>query len=415
VFSWSYLRLDPAAARLFRLFGLHPGPDAGTHAAASLAGLAPGRTRALLTELAHAHLIAEHTPGRYTLHDLLRAYAAELADEEESPAERAAAADRVLGHYAHSAYHADGFIDPRLEVPPTLTPLPPGAEPERIVDARQALAWFEAEHRVLLQAVHAGAEFDARVWELAWSMQRFLAMRGHWHDESEVLTAALAAARRLGDQRKQAFAHLHRGVTHGRFGRHAEAEDDLRLALTLYRASDDTVGQAYVHRQFAWLLDRRGSVTEALSHAERALELFGAAEHEAGQATALNAVGWFHTLLGEHTAAIEYCQRALDLQTLLGDQMGAAQSWHSIGYTHDQLGEHSRAIACYEKALELVHHNGNRVIEARILIDLANTRRTLGDVKSARTGWQQAHDILAHLAHPEADEVRARLAAAHSG
>ncbi|RSM48750.1 tetratricopeptide repeat protein [Amycolatopsis balhimycina DSM 5908] len=415
VFSWSYLRLDPAAARLFRLFGLHPGPDVGTRAAASTAGLPTGRTRALLTELAHAHLIAEHAPGRYTLHDLLRAYAAELAGEEESPAERAAAVHRMLGHYAHSAYHADGFIDPRLEVPPTLTPLPEGAEPERIVDARQALAWFEAEHRVLLQAVHADAEFDARVWELAWSMQRFLTRRGHWHDESDVLTAALAAAHRLGDQRKQAFAHLHRGVTHGRFGRHAEAEDDLRLALTLYSASDDAVGQAYAHRQFAWLLDRRGAVADALSHSERALELFRAAEHQAGQATALNAVGWFHTLLGEHTSAIEYCQRALDLQTLLGDQDGAAQSWHSIGYAHNQLGEHSRAIACYEKALALMHHNGNRVIEARVLIDLANIRRNLGDVESARTGWQQAHDILAHLAHPEADEVRARLASVHSG
>ena len=415
VFSWSYLRLDPAAARLFRLFGLHPGPDVGTRAAASLAGLPAGRTRTLLTELAHAHLIAEHAPGRYTLHDLLRAYAAELVDEEETPAERAAAVDRMLGHYGHTAYHADGFIDPRLEVPPTLTPLPPGAEAERIVDARQALAWFEAEHRVLLQAVHADPSFDARVWELAWSMQRFLAMRGHWHDESGVLTAALAAARRLGDERKQAFAHLHLGGTHVRFGKHAEARDDYQAALSLYRASEDVVGQAYAHRQFAWLLDRQGAIADALTHAEQALELFRAAEHEAGQATALNAVGWFHTLLGEHESAIEYCRQALDLQTSLGDHLGATQSWHSIGHAHQQLGDHSRAIACYEKALELVHRNGNPVIEARMLIDLANLRRDLGDVESARAGWQQAHDILAHLAHPEADEVRTRLAKVHSG
>ncbi|GAB3151080.1 BTAD domain-containing putative transcriptional regulator [Amycolatopsis stemonae] len=415
VFSWSYLRLDPAAARLFRLFGLHPGPDVGTRAAASLAGLPAGRTRALLTELARAHLIAEHSPGRYTLHDLLRAYAAELAGEAESPAERTAAVHRMLGHYAHSAYHADGFIDPRLEVPPTLAPLPAGAEPERIVDARQALAWFEAEHRVLLRAVHTGAEYDARVWELAWSMQRFLAMRGQWHDESEVLTAALAAAHRLRDQRKQAFAHLHLGGTHVRFGRHTEAAADYEAALALSRASADVVGQAYAHRQFAWLLDRQGAVADALAHAEQALDLFRAAGHQAGQATALNAVGWFHTLLGEHDLAIEYCRQALDLQTALGDHLGATQSWHSIGHAHQQLGNHARAIVCYEKALDLVHRNGNPVIEARMLIDLANLRRDLGDVESARAGWQQASDLLAHLAHPEADEVRTRLAKVHSG
>jgi DNA-binding SARP family transcriptional activator/tetratricopeptide (TPR) repeat protein len=415
VFSWSYLRLDPAAARMFRLFGLHSGPDIGTRAAASLAGVPAGKARPILSELAHAHLIAEHAPGRYTVHDLLRAYASELVHELESPADREEAAHRVLGHYGHTAYHADGFLDPRLEVPPELTPLPAGAESERITDHRQAVAWFEAEHRVLLLAVHAGAAFDTRVWDLARSMRRFLSMQAHWHDESDVLTVAAAAAHRLGDERKQAFAHLHLAGTLARFGRYPEAHDHLRTASTLSRAAGDVVGQAYAHRQFAWLLDREGAVADALAHAEQALDLFRAAEHRAGQATALNAVGWFHTLLGEHTVGIDYCQQALDLQTLLADHMGAAQSWHSIGYAHKQLGDDSRALTCYQAALDLVHRNGNRMTEARLLIEIANIRRELGDVESARSGWQRAHDILAHLAHPDADEVRTRLSEVPSG
>jgi tetratricopeptide (TPR) repeat protein len=40
VFSWSSRALSPAAARLFRLLGLHPGPDFTAPAAAALAGLA---------------------------------------------------------------------------------------------------------------------------------------------------------------------------------------------------------------------------------------------------------------------------------------------------------------------------------------------------------------------------------------
>jgi hypothetical protein len=45
VFSWSYTTLSRPAARLFRLLGLHPGPDLATPAAASLAGLAPTEMR----------------------------------------------------------------------------------------------------------------------------------------------------------------------------------------------------------------------------------------------------------------------------------------------------------------------------------------------------------------------------------
>ena len=79
VFSWSYAALSPAAGQLFRLLGLHPGPDITAAAAASLAGLTPGQVRPTLTELVRAHLVTEHTPGRYTPHDLLRSYALEQA------------------------------------------------------------------------------------------------------------------------------------------------------------------------------------------------------------------------------------------------------------------------------------------------------------------------------------------------
>jgi hypothetical protein len=78
VFSLSYRALGEPAARLFRLLGLHPGPDFAAPAAASLVGADVAAVGPLLRELADAHLISEHKPGRYESHDLLRAYAAEL-------------------------------------------------------------------------------------------------------------------------------------------------------------------------------------------------------------------------------------------------------------------------------------------------------------------------------------------------
>ncbi len=110
VFSWSYQALSEPAARMFRLLGLHAGPDIGAPAAASLAGVPVAGARAALTELTRAHLLTDRGGGRFTFHDLLRAYAAELADTHDSAVDRRAAIRRVLDHYLHTAYHADGLL-----------------------------------------------------------------------------------------------------------------------------------------------------------------------------------------------------------------------------------------------------------------------------------------------------------------
>jgi DNA-binding SARP family transcriptional activator/Tfp pilus assembly protein PilF len=415
VFSWSYLRLNPVAARLFRLLGLHPGPDIGTPAAASLAGLPASKVRPVLAELAAAHLIAEPTLGRYTLHDLLRAYAAELVHEHDSPSERESAVRRMLSHYAHTAYHADGFFNPRREVPRPLTPLPPGAESERIADHAHALAWFKAEHHVLILAIHQDVEFDTEICELARWTSRFLAIQGHWHDEIILLTAALDAARRLNDRSQQAFAHCYLGCAYIWFGRYDEASADLHASLDLYVTEADRVGQAYVHHNIAWLHDRQGKIADALAHAEQALGLFRAAEHQAGQAMVLNAVGWFHALLGDYQVAVELCQEALDLQTLLGLMPAAAESWHSLGYIHSQSGDNTRAVACYEAARDLYQRFGYLINEAQVLVALADAHHGAGDLESARAVWRRAYTILEQFGHPDAAKVLAKLADTRGG
>ncbi|WP_326794476.1 AfsR/SARP family transcriptional regulator [Streptomyces sp. NBC_01808] len=103
VFTWSYGHLSPAAARLFRLLGLHPGPELSTGAAACLAGLAPRRARPLLSELTRAGLLTEPAPDWFSVHDLLRDYAAELARTHDTAADRQDAVQRALDHYVHSA------------------------------------------------------------------------------------------------------------------------------------------------------------------------------------------------------------------------------------------------------------------------------------------------------------------------
>jgi hypothetical protein len=139
VFSCSYHSLGTPAARLFRLLGLHPGPDVTAGAAASLAGHPVAQVRPLLAELARAHLVVEHAPSRYAFHDLLRAYAGELAHTQDTGTDRRAATHRMLDHYLHTAHGADLLLYGHSE---TITPDPaqPGVSAERLSDHDQAMA-----------------------------------------------------------------------------------------------------------------------------------------------------------------------------------------------------------------------------------------------------------------------------------
>jgi DNA-binding SARP family transcriptional activator/tetratricopeptide (TPR) repeat protein len=407
VFSWSYRQLSQAAARVFRLLGLHPGPDIGTPAAASLAGQPVTEVRLLLAELARAHLV-ERAADRYALHDLLRAYALELAMTLDADAQLSAALRRALGHYVHSAYPADRLLNPQRDDPVTPPPIPVGVTPEHAVDQRQALAWFVAEHRVLL-AMIGQANDDSLSWQLAWTLTRFFAYHGHTHDSIDVLTAAMRAARRLADPLKEAFAHRFLGCAYVRLGRFGDAEVRLRDALTLYRAAGDAAGEAHTHRHQAWLLERQGRYREALPHARQALDLFRAAGHRAGQARALNAIGWFHAMLGDYAQAVTYCQQALELQRELGDRFGQAETWDSLGYANHRLGRHAEAITCYQTAVALYQRFDDRYNAADSSASLGDAHHAAGDIAAARTAWRHAADILDLLRHPDADKVRAKL------
>jgi DNA-binding SARP family transcriptional activator/tetratricopeptide (TPR) repeat protein len=410
VFSWSYLRLSPPAARLFRLFGLHAGPDVSARAAASLAGLAPGAVRPLLSELAQARLVAEHAPARYTCHDLLRAYASEQTAALDPPADRADAVRRLLAHYTHTANAADHLLDPAREDPPGLTPLPPDVQPESAANQARALAWFDAERRTLLSALHQPPGHDAQVWELAWTMRRFLAHQGHWHDEIQALTLALAAAERLDDPSRQAYAHCYLGCTHVWLDDYGSARTRLHNALDLYGDAGDEVGQGYVHYYLAWMLERQGRNGEALAHAQAALALYEDAGHLPGQAKARNAIGWFHALLGDHPTAVEHCEKALALQMKLGDLVAIGQTWHSLGYVHGHLGDHDRAIACYQTALGFFRESGYRYGEAMALVALGDSHFASGTEDAARDAWGESFEILRDLDHSDADDVRVKLA-----
>lgn len=411
VFSWSYRTLGAAAARMFRLLSVHPGPVVSLPAAASLLGTGREQARAALAELVKAQLLTEPGAGRFAHHDLLRAYSAERARREETEPARRAALHRMLDHYLHTAHAATLLLNPPNDRLSAAAPQP-GAVVGELDGEEQAWRWFTTEHPVFAAVIDRAAEtgFDTHAWQIAWGVASFSIRAGHWARMVTTQHVAVAAAGRAGDPHGQAWSLRELGRAYIRLGRHPEARASLQRALDLDERLGDPVGQARSHNNLGIVSYAQGDHPKALEQGKTAYALFLAAGHRPGQAEALNAIGWMQTQLGRPAEALRDCAEALELHRAVGSRHGEADTWDSLGYAHHTLGEHGPAIACYQHAIDLFEKLGSRHPRADTLIRLGDTHRDAGDEPAARLAWQRALPILEDLQHPDVAALRARLA-----
>ena len=180
-FSCSYQGLPSAAARMFRLLGVHEGPDITVAAAASLAGVPVAEADQAIGCLTEMCLLTEHTPGRFALHTLLHAYASREAGIHET-GERQAAQARMLDHYLHTAHAAARVVDPCREAI-SLPPLAARVRPQTFATRQQALSWFEAEQTALVAVMASAADtgLATHAWQLAWVLSGFLSHQAGGH------------------------------------------------------------------------------------------------------------------------------------------------------------------------------------------------------------------------------------------
>jgi DNA-binding SARP family transcriptional activator/Tfp pilus assembly protein PilF len=411
VLSWSLNAVGAAAARLFRLLGLHPGPDIGAPAAASLAGLPPAQVGPLLAELIHAHLLTEHRPGRFALHDLVRAHAYEQANARDSDRDRHRAGRRMLDHYLHTAYAADRLINPTRTTLATPAEVEAGVTLEQLEDADRATAWLSDEHRVLLAVTHyaAGTGFDTHAWQLAWAFATFLSRRGFWHDQIASQRIALEAARRLADPGAEGYVRRTLANTYVWLGRYDDAYDHLRHALEIADAHGDTLGEAYTRIAFGWILGKQGRYAEALPQDQRAFESFRDVGDPGGQARALSNMAWHRAQLGDYGKAVPTLHQALALHRGTRDTYGTAAVLDTLGFIHYRVGQHMEAIDVYRQAIELCRAEGLRRLEAEILAHLGDCHNAFDDPAAARDAWRGALELL-EVDDPDADDLRAKLA-----
>ncbi len=410
VFSWSYRSLTEPATRMFRLLGLHPSADIGVSAAASLAGVSVGHARGMLDELARAHIAAEPAIGRFGMHDLLRVYARERVQADETQAERQAATRRMLDHYLHAAHAMSQLLNPPRGALP-LAPREPGALGEDLRAYQEAWSWAEAEYRVLLEVVPlaAGTGFSRHAWQLAWALETFLSRRGRWHELAHIHRLALGAAAEAGDVTGQAHAHCGIGWTCVFQGGYDDGLRHLHQAARLFRQLGELSGEAQALFRVGQAFWRQGRHLEARRSAQRALDLYRMSGDRFGEAGALNNIGLCDIHLGAYEGGLDSCQRALAVFQELGYRRGEANALDSVGDAYHRLGRIPDALACYQRSLGAFRELGDRYNQAEILTHLAAAHQASGDDHAAGECLEEALAILTELKHRDADEVRARL------
>jgi tetratricopeptide (TPR) repeat protein len=396
VFSWSYNLLSPDAARLFRYLGVHPGPDIDLHACNALVS---GSARVALNELTRAHMVTEHEPRRFRFHDLLRAYASEQAETE---AERVKVAERMLDYYLAEAEKADIVIQPCREGVVRI----PSTE-WRISTYAGAMAWFTAEHAVLLLLVALAAErgFTSHTWRLAWACTTFLRRDGRFADRIAVHRIAASVTSRVADPVARALILRLLGRAVARLGHFTEALDYLREAAMLSAVVRDNSAKASVHLSYSKVFELEAKYSEALAHAQCAWELARQDASPLRQADALHPIGRMLVNLGRYREALPYCEGALAKYTEVSHEEGKADALVNIGDIHRNVGNYPEAIVHYQKALHLDRELRDRYWEAKVLERMGQTYATVNQKDRAHAAFQNAIAIFSDIHSTEAERV----------
>jgi tetratricopeptide (TPR) repeat protein len=399
-FDSSYASLDADAQRLFRVLGLVPGTDVTAPAAAALAGLPTGDAARLLERLAGAHLLEPRAPGGFGLHDLLRAYARQRAELEESERERQQALERLLGWYLHTADAASRRLYPqrwRLPLPPA--PTLPAA---RFDDRGQALAWLDAERANLVAAVrHAAAHGPQPLaWLLADTLRNWFWDRRLMVDWLAVAHAAVDAADAHADPKARSAARRSLGQARTSLGDYPQAAEQLTGAVAMARQAGWTDGEAAAVNSLGVVHSWAGRLQQAADCYARALALARHAGFAEGQAAVLSNLGEVELQLGRPEQAADHLLQALALWRG-PDATGAPISGLiNLAEACRELGRLDEAAAHLTQALAMTRAHGNRYAEADSLHLLAAVHRDAGRLQPALELAEAAVALADELADP---------------
>jgi tetratricopeptide (TPR) repeat protein len=402
-FDLSYDDLGPGQQRLFRRLALHPGTDFDGYATAALDQTSLSAARRGLETLYEQYLLAEITPGRYRMHDLIRQHARTLAGRLDPAADREQARSRLLDYYQYTAAGAESQIARRTV--PALAPAAAGPPAPVLAGREQALAWVRTERESLLACldyVTAAGQPD-RVVALTAALAGLLRHDGPWTEALSRLTAALSSAERLGDPLSQANLLTDRGRFRVLTDDFEGAAGDLDQALGLYRDAGHQLGSANALNTRGDLRRLVADYATAAVDLEAALGLYRGLDDQLGQANVLTNLGIMRRLTGDYPAALANLEEALGLYRDLGDHPGQTMALNNLGLIRRETGDFAAAARNLEEALSISRDTSDQLDLANALTYLGTVRRLTGDLAGAARDLEEGLGIYREIGNGSAE------------
>jgi tetratricopeptide (TPR) repeat protein len=401
----SYHQLTDPDQRLFRLLGLHPGPDFDAPVAASLADMDLAATTAALDRLADAHLATEDASGRFTLHDLLRLFARQTCQDSDGPAVRDAAQARLIGHYVELARYLDACRDARQRPARAQAAAQAG---ESLPSPREALTTFQAEMPNLMAALRLAVQqgWHEKVWQLSAWMQDALSLLHDLDDLLIVSEAALVAARAAKNRAAEDSALNNLGLAYQELGRLEEAIACYEQDLAICREAGDRGSERQTLSNLGIAYKELGRSEEAVTSFLDALAICRETGDRIDEGMALNNLGIAYEEPGRLEEAVACFLDALAIRRETSDRLGEGQTLNNLGNAYMKLGRLEEAVTSFLEALPIRRETGDRYREGLTLGNLGIAYEKLGQLDQAAAAWQDGAQAMRDVGdHEEATRL----------
>ncbi|PWI11723.1 hypothetical protein DIZ27_03045 [Streptomyces sp. NWU339] len=360
--------------RLLRRLALAGRVSLGAAAAAALLATDEAEGARHLQALSRAGLITPVRPGRYRLHDLVHAFALARLLDEEDPAERTAAQERLIVNYSELADSVLRLVDGNMSTRSDRF------GPYGFTSLDEALRWLDDESSFITAALrHSEGVNQAAVLNLLGALCDYCLLRGDLYRLGEINELAQAVDEGLLMRSVQ----WRTGIAARQLGELDKARTTLSSVVDLYREAHHDAGAARALTSLGITLHHQGNLTEASARLREAMDLQSAPQLATDRAWTMHALGAVERDRSRLSEALDLLTESLVLHRAGESVHGQAWAHFQLGQLRLRTGDVPRAESELREALELYGRTRDARGEAWALTQLARALLIGGDASSA--------------------------------